>query len=141
MGQFNGYQTKQGEQLLSYLSSLKGQHVTAEDIIQHFEIAGIRIGRATVYRHLDKLVQSGNVRKYSFENAQSSCYQFVDCQDSCHHHLHLKCKDCGKLFHVESDILSQIEDTFMQSSGFAFDSMSTVFYGICKDCAANHENV
>ena len=129
------YQTRQGEQILAYLSGLNGKHVTADDVILHFESIGIRIGRATVYRHLDRLVQNGKVRKYTFENAQSACYQFVDNQIACSRHLHLKCKECGKLFHVEADILDVIADTLMKECAFEFDSSNTVFYGKCKECA------
>ena len=136
MSYCSGYQTKQGELILYYLSSLQNKHITAEEIIQHFDTQGIRIGRATVYRHLDKLVQKGQVRKYTIENNQSACYQFVDTNKNCNHHLHLKCKECGELFHVESDILESIQSVLQSENDFEFDSINTVFYGKCKKCSS-----
>ena len=55
MGSKAPYQTKQMAQLLSYLRTVEGTHVTVADVCLHFKEQGITIGTTTVYRNLEKM--------------------------------------------------------------------------------------
>ncbi len=49
------YNTRQLGELMDYLESVKGVHVTVGDICAHFRSIGKNIGTATVYRHLERM--------------------------------------------------------------------------------------
>ena len=56
MGTKAPYQTKQMKQILSYLQTVEGTHVTVADVCCYFKEQGITIGTTTVYRNLEKMV-------------------------------------------------------------------------------------
>jgi Fur family ferric uptake transcriptional regulator len=128
------YTTWQREAIRDYLASLRGEHVTVEQIMTHFAAAKQAIGRTTVYRYLDKLVQDGQVRKYTVEGLPCACFQFIE--ESVEHddHFHLKCEQCGELQHLECDILSDIQQHVLAEHAFRINALKTVFYGVCGNC-------
>lgn len=128
------YNTRQREAILEYLRSLKGTHITAAQIVGHFQKERVKIGRPTVYRHLDSFVESGQVRKYTTDGVTGACYQFTGNTEGCHEHFHLKCEDCGVLLHLECDLLGDIEQHVLEEHAFKLNALKTVFYGKCKTC-------
>ena len=131
------YKTKHKEELLSYLESIPGKHVTAGEICSCMKEGGSSIGTATVYRQLEKLVAEGLLNKYVVDEGSSACYEFVPehdhvCKDHCYH---LKCESCGKLIHMECDEVKGLMDHIKAHHGFIVNSRRTVFYGLCEACA------
>ena len=53
------YKTRQKEMLIDYLSSVEGEHITANDVCEFFKSQGETIGQSTIYRHLESLVDEG----------------------------------------------------------------------------------
>ena len=58
------YNTKQGETLLRFLKENSSRHFTAAEIETQLAITGEKLGKATVYRRLDRLVEEGLVRRF-----------------------------------------------------------------------------
>jgi len=129
-----GYNTKQREAILNYISSLEKTHVTAAQITRHFKKEAVPIGRATIYRHLDKLTENGNLRRYVTDGLSGACYQYVGSEDNDDVHLHLKCESCGELLHLECDALDDLERHVLDKYAFQVNVTKTVLYGICDDC-------
>lgn len=71
------YKTKQMTEILTYLKSVQGQHVTVNDILRHFQEQGIAVGTTTVYRQLDKMVKEGIVAKYVVDEKSSACFEYI----------------------------------------------------------------
>lgn len=130
------YKTKQQELLKAYLIETKGKHFTAEDIRVHFENKEIAIGIATIYRQLEKLVSEGQVQKYYIDEHSACCFEYTgeSRADMDTPHFHLKCEQCGNLFHVECEELLEIQNHLLTEHGFSINPLRTVFYGTCKDC-------
>jgi len=128
------YNTKQRELILEYIISLKDAHVTAAQIIEHFEKEVSRIGRTTIYRHLDKLTESGKIRRYITDGITGACFQYVDDKENCHIHLHLKCESCGELQHLECNTLTEIQQHIFKRHSFEVNALKTVLYGKCVTC-------
>ena len=133
------YQTKQRDAILNYIVSLDGAHITAAQIARHFEKVAAPIGKATIYRCLDKLTENGNLRRYITDGISGACYQYVETaspDDACLHdaHLHLKCDDCGELLHLECDALDELERHISGTHAFQVNTTKTVLYGRCEDC-------
>ena len=130
------YQTKQMAELLTYLKSVKGSHVTVHDICTYFESRGITVGMTTVYRNLERMVQEGIAAKYTVEGSPSACFEYIEdrgpcAEPSCYH---CKCEKCGKLIHLQCSELGGIDRHLSSDHGFKMDTMRTVFYGICAQC-------
>ena len=129
------YKTKQREALLSYLMSVPGEHVTAGDVCAHFRESGASIGTATVYRHLEKLVDEGIVNKYLIDGSSPACFEYVGGgahgEEVC---FHCKCERCGTLIHLHCGELAGIGAHLASHHGFTIDPMRTVFYGVCDAC-------
>ena len=90
-----GYNTKQKENLLEYLIKNKQKHTNVQEISAFLSAEGTPVGVATIYRQLDRLVEQGLVRKYSFDGKTSACYQYMQDDDQCRSHFHLNCLSCG----------------------------------------------
>ena len=134
MGRPLNYHTKQLEAILQYIASPGSGHVTAAQIMAHFAHSGARIGRATVYRHLDKLTESGHVRRYTIDGISGACFQYTGQCEDCPLHLHLKCEACGKLIHLDCELLPEIARHMLHSHSFQINPAKTVLYGQCKSC-------
>jgi Fur family ferric uptake transcriptional regulator len=128
------YRTKQREAIRSYIVSLEGSDVTAAQIVEHFKKADVAIGRTTVYRFLDRMVERGELRRYTIDGKVGSFYQLVDGGDNCHVHFHLKCEDCGSLEHLDCDELEEIQLHVFKEHAFQVNALKTVFYGKCSTC-------
>ena len=128
------YHTKQQEELLNYLCSTPGQHHTVAQIRDHFSGGEQAIGMATIYRHLERYVSEGKVRKYQLETGDGACYEYVEQADACASHFHCKCVICGRLIHLNCDELQEIREHLLKEHGFAWDACRTVFYGVCQTC-------
>jgi len=128
------YNTKQYEAILNYIISLNGAHVTPAQIVDHFESRDIHIGRATIYRHLEKLTESGVIRRYTTDGVSGACYQHINNTENCPEHFHLKCDGCGELLHLECEKISEINRHIFDKHNFQVDTLKMVFYGKCRHC-------
>ena len=72
-----GYKTRQRSQILGYLANNSDRHITAEDIMNHFSKKGDKIGKSTIYRYLNVLIEKGVIRKYVEGKSKMACYRYV----------------------------------------------------------------
>lgn len=131
------YRTKQKQELLEYLKSHGGEHITAGDVCEHFKQCGNPIGLTTVYRHLERMVDEGTVSKYIIDANTPACFEYVSEGEHSEDEVcfHCKCEKCGRLIHMHCDELNEIKEHLFSHHGFRVNSMRTVFYGVCKDCS------
>jgi Fur family ferric uptake transcriptional regulator len=128
----SAYNTRQKERILHYLASLGDRHVTINDLVVHFQQGGPAIGRTTIYRHLEKLVYTGMIRKYIQD--EGACYQYIDNSQHCREHFHLKCEKCGALLHLRCRTLDKTQRHILKEHHFKINALRTVFYGRCEKC-------
>ena len=128
------YNTKQKEDILSYLRANSERHVSVGDILDHLKQEGREVGTTTVYRYLDRLCRQGEVRKYVIDETSGACYQYIADAEECSEHFHLKCIRCGKLIHVDCAYLGELGEHIGAHHGFKVDRSKTVFYGTCGAC-------
>ena len=132
------YHTRQQEELLNYLRTTEGRHITAAEVCAHFRSLGLAIGTATVYRHLERMVAEGIVAKYQVDGSSGACFEYLSREKSCHPQncFHCKCEDCGKLIHLHCHEVAALGRHLQAGHGFALDPLRTVFYGLCSECSA-----
>lgn len=130
------YKTNQRAELVEYLRSRSGQHVTANEIMDYFRRLNIQIGLTTIYRQLNNLVETGLVKKFYIDDKTGSCFEYTadECQDLKHKHFHLKCESCGRLIHFECEEVNALQKHIKAEHGFLLDPDRTVFYGLCQSC-------
>ena len=135
MSEKNQYKTRQREELLSFLRTTKSDHVTVGEVCSHFQRCGSPIGTATVYRHLERMVDEGLVSKYTIDAGSPACFAYIGAEShqsgSCYH---CKCEKCGRLIHLHCEELQGLSEHVRESHGFTINPMRTVFYGVCAAC-------
>ncbi len=132
------YKTRQQEELLGYLETVPGDHITVNDICAHFKSKGASIGQTTVYRHLERLVEEGLVNKYIIDGNSAACFEYINqgrkqCGEVC---FHCKCEKCGKLIHMHCEEFLAIQEHLREHHNFILDPLRTVFYGHCEECSS-----
>ena len=85
------YKTKQRELIFKFLVDNKNRHVTVDEIIEYTRKVDSPVGKTTAYRYMDELEQKGIIRKYIIEKGICACYQYIDKNQECQNHFHLKC--------------------------------------------------
>lgn len=123
------YKTKHKSELLAFLKENEDKHLTIQEIQSSLK----SIPTATLYRLMDSLVESKEVRKYFVEPNSSCCFQYVN-DHHCHDHFHLLCSKCGKLIHLECDETEHFLKHIKDEHGFDVDISKINFYGVCKEC-------
>ena len=132
------YSTKQKSVILDFIKE-SSSHLTVGDIVEGLRLQNISVGKATVYRALEKLCETGMVRKFVIDEKSGACYQYAK-DAECANHFHLKCVKCGKLIHLSCSFLSSMEEHILEEHNFKISSGKTVLYGICGSCSAVAEN-
>ncbi|MDR1966538.1 MAG: transcriptional repressor [Synergistaceae bacterium] len=132
----SSYNTRQSEAIIGYIASLGDGYATAAEIARHFEGEKAPIGVATIYRHLDRLVAMGKVRKYALGGASGACYQHIP-DGASSGHFHLKCDNCGATLHLRCEMLDEIPKHVYEEHSFQIDRDKIVFYGKCTSCQAD----
>lgn len=130
-----GYSTKQSRLIENVLKDNSDGHLTADEIFEKLKNSGEAVGKATVYRHLEKLYSDGIVRKFLSGDGGSACFQYMRDSSKCKSHYHLKCIECGRLIHAECKFLNELSKHILYEHGFLVDGSKTVFYGVCENCA------
>ena len=139
MEQPHGYKTKQRDFILQFLMQNQNRHLTVDEVVDHLKQSGNPVGKATVYRYMDKLVNQGQVRKFLLEDT-GACYQYTANKEACAAHFHLKCTVCKKLIHLNCEFMSGMEQHIFKKHQFQRDECRTVLYGRCSCCIAQtHE--
>ena len=130
------YKTRQMTELLTFLESVQGSHVTVRDICGHFQSVGIAVGTTTIYRNLEKMVKEGMVAKYVVEGTSSACFEYIGTLEGCERSVcyHCKCEKCGKLIHLQCNEVGSLRQHLLEYHDFEMNSLRTVFYGICGEC-------
>ncbi len=133
------YKTKQREIMMEYLKARPGTQITAFEVCEHFKSNCQNIGQATVYRQLERLVDEGIVGKYIIDGTSPACFEYMgeDVHKDAEVCFHCKCEKCGKLIHMHCEELEGIGEHLYEHHGFVLNTLRTVFYGVCEDCAAS----
>ncbi len=104
------------------------EHFTAEQLLDWSREKDKSVSRATVYRTLPLLTESGLVREMDF----GKDYKFYDPNYADHpNHNHIICQDCEKIVEFESEKIAMIEDQISQELGFSIKTQRLQISGTC----------
>lgn len=121
--------TKQRDAILEAAFSTT-EHFTAEDLLAMSRRIDQSVSRATVYRTLPLLVESGMLGENDFGRDQK--YYDPNVLDHPHHN-HLICKDCGKIVEFEDEHIDILEDCISKRLGFTPAEKSMRIEATCEE--------
>lgn len=128
------YKTRQREIILSFLRENKDRCFSAKELLEGLKEGDTPLGETTVYRTLNLLSSSGAVKRFSQNDSKSATYQYATQNPACEHHLHLKCRNCDKLYHLECSQLTGLWSHLEEDHGFLVNQADTILYGTCNRC-------
>lgn len=124
--------TLQRRSVLDVLIANCDSHLSTEEIYDIVKEKSPEIGLATVYRTVQLFEEMGIVDRLNFDDG---CSRFeLSSDESVHHHHHLICEKCNKVFEVENDLLDEIEREIERKYKFKIHDHNVMFYGICEEC-------
>lgn len=129
------YNTEKRTAVINFLKSKHDVGFSIDEIATALSPDGS--AKSTYYRLVSKLVGEGVIRKITDDKTRHTTYQYLCC-DGCAEHLHLKCKDCGRLIHLDSETSHLVEERIMGAGGFSIDEGALIF-GRCNDCKGGTE--
>ena len=107
--------TSQRDAIIDAAFSTK-EHYTAEDLLAMARQIDRSVSRATVYRTLPLLVESGMLKEMDFGKE----FKFYDPNYIEHpHHNHLICVDCDKIVEFEDRNMETLEECISKRLGFS----------------------
>ena len=125
------YMTKQRKILLDYFSRHTHEALSAKQIAD--ALGEDQISVSAVYRNLAALEEDGLLKRVSKPGSHEAFFQYTD-DSRCHEKLHLSCKRCGKMYHMNTSGAELLIRTIAEKEGFSVDRSETVLYGLCEAC-------
>ena len=106
------------------------EHFTAEQLLGWARARDQSVSRATVYRTLPLLTESGYVREVDLGQDQKRYdTNYIDRP----HHGHLICEECARVVEFENDKLEQLQRELGRQLGFRIKSLRLQITGSCKE--------
>ena len=133
---FQDFLQQQGLKLTSERTALIREifsthyHFEADELLFKMKEKNVKISRATIYRTLELLVDSGIVGRvrigeigYRYERLRAG-----------EHHDHLICNECGRVIEFFEPRIESLQDEVCDRYGFLSISHSHQMRGICRQC-------
>ncbi len=109
----------------------RGGHLDVEDLLYRLRKRRKQsASRATVYRTLELLVESGIVRKVDLGHGHSHYELVLDHP----HHEHMICVSCGKVVEFSDKKIEVALKRLCKESGFEHTSHCFQIFGYCDKC-------
>ncbi|MFY9550527.1 MAG: transcriptional repressor [Thermoanaerobaculia bacterium] len=106
------------------------EHLEADELLVRLRSKHKKISRATIYRTLELLVDSGIVGRVRIGEAGYR-YERLRAGD---HHDHLICDHCGRVIEFFEAKIEELQDEVAERYGFVLLSHSHQMRGICRAC-------
>ncbi|MDA7511384.1 transcriptional repressor [bacterium] len=106
------------------------EHFTAEQLLEWSRERDRSVSRATVYRTLPLLTESGLVREMDF----GKDYKYYDPNYAQHpNHNHIICQDCDRIVEFESEKIEKLEDEITHNLGFSLKTQRIQINANCEE--------
>ncbi len=107
---------------------------TAAELLESVRRCAPQVGRATVFRTLDLLVEQGALRRVHTESGANWGHSYVLCGLTDAHHHHLVCTVCGRVSDFEGCSVEGLIEEVKERSGFRVQGHHLELYGECEAC-------
>jgi Fur family ferric uptake transcriptional regulator len=110
-----------------------GGDFSMDDLWQDLRQREPRLGRATVYRSVEMLVNAGLLDRIEFADGT---HRYRVCGGDEHHH-HLTCTNCHRVVDVDVCIPAEQFAALSAKTDFAIEGHSITLFGRCAACRAH----
>ncbi|HLY32849.1 MAG TPA: transcriptional repressor [Ktedonobacterales bacterium] len=107
-----------------------GKEFTAQELWEELLAHDPHMGRATVYRAVDLLLELGLLDRVSFADG-SHCFRV--CGRGRHHH-HLTCTQCQRVIEINACFSQEEMTSIAALTGFIIDGHQIELFGRCAAC-------
>jgi Fe2+/Zn2+ uptake regulation proteins len=128
------YKTKARALIMEFLKKNSEKRFTAAEVFENVNKSPGGMNLTTVYRNLDRLCEQGELIKFQEPSHDAWYYQYSDEHRHCDLHMHAKCSQCGKIFHLENEFVEEFEEKMSAYYGIDVDTSKTIIVGRCKEC-------
>ncbi len=106
----------------------EARHFTPHSLLQHLKKRYPEVGRATLYRNLPILVQSGIIQEGPPDSEGQTTYELSGDD----HHDHILCLDCNKIFEFHDEEIEAKQNSISKDLGFKPRRHHHVIYAECE---------
>ncbi|MBI1949882.1 MAG: transcriptional repressor [Acidobacteria bacterium] len=124
--------TRERRAILADVLSVRG-HFDVDDLLARLRRSGHHVSRATLYRTLPRLVESGLIHKVEMVDGQAR-YELMIGR---HHHDHMVCLRCGTILEFESPEVERIQEDVCRRKKFVMTGHTHQIRGYCVSCAGD----
>ena len=117
------------KRIVEKLLSVKG-HVTADELIELLKKDRTPVSKATVYRTLALVSQSGLIDGHDFDSGRRVYEPMVGRA----HHDHMYCIHCAKVIEFSEEAIERLQDMVVSRHKFTPVYHSHKIFGYCADC-------
>lgn len=104
---------------------------SADELLGDLQVSDPGVGRATVFRTLDVLVQNGLLDRI---HRPDGCHSYVRCDGSARHHHHLICSTCGVVVPFEDCTVEPLLNELSHRTSFQISGHWLEVFGHCSAC-------
>ena len=116
-------------------ADLADEHLTAEQVGARVAELAPAVHRATVYRTLTSLVETG-VLSHVHLGGSATVYHLAEQPPAEEHgHAHVQCHACGRVLDVPPELFDGVATRLRDELGFVLDTGHAALLGRCADCA------
>lgn len=126
------YRTEQRKILLAFFQQHPDQQFSIEKIAERLCVKEA-ISTSSVYRNINDMVEAGTVGRFPAQEGRGFLYQYIG-EAACQTHIHMKCEQCGQLFHLDDELMGTIQSSIKKIKGFNIDTKKSILYGSCENC-------
>lgn len=107
----------------------QGDDFTTDDLWQELRVLEPTIGRATVFRSIEKLVDKRLLNRIEFADGS---HHYRVCGDS--HHHHLTCTQCHRIVEVDLCLPEEQLHAIGDQTNFEIEGHALSLFGRCSSC-------
>ena len=112
------------------------RHLSADDISSRLRERGEHIGKATIYRTLNLLVEVGLATEHDFDEG----FKRYETRAGPPRHDHLICTSCGRVMEFHREELEALQEEVALARGFRPLTRQLKIYGLCAECDAEADD-
>jgi Fur family transcriptional regulator, ferric uptake regulator len=120
------------ERLMAFASC--GAGFTTDELWQELRTIEPKLGRATVFRAVEKLVSMGVLDRVEFADGT---HHYRVCGET--HHHHLTCTQCHRVVEVDICLPQEQLTAIGKQTNFAIEGHGLTLFGRCEDCRRREE--
>ena len=108
----------------------QGEDFATDDLWHELQRVDPQLGRATVFRAVDVLVELRMLDRIVFADGT---HRYRVCGASSHHH-HITCIQCRRVVEIDACLAPETLDAIAQQTDFALEGHSVELFGRCAHC-------